>query len=634
MSPGVWIKAQVSPMVDWGEAVKKRIFAPQFDIDSPHRRASDYAVKNLLMWIGDVFLILVAAFCTIGALTSAFFISAYEQELLPVFFGVTLALAAIARRWRLKGLLVCLPVLLIVSVFNLSEIAHSAACTLFFISDSFSYWIDVPVMFMEATATADELLVFWGALGLLIIYLLAFAVCLRRSALLTFLVTFPFILPTLIVVYHAASPLYLISLSAVYLILLLGRLLHPKDLAKRSLAAFPLLLLVTVLFVATSLIAPQDNYYRNDYVVSLDDKIRKALHLTPAHDPLGIGWPYINSEYRWHFNTRSVAVADAGDRVIHDIDLLEISVPKAGTYYLRGYSLHSFDGRNWRDDSDSMYQAIIIIRESDPSEVSSDPLQDDVLLTYVMQNRDFISERIPRGYYPLMILDARESLENPLAVIKSYRDYYTQIAPSLTTMSIQASGDKTDLRYYPYYSDYHASYQSKNEVGFYPVDNILSIAQNLPAGSLEARPAEYHAWIRDTFTEVDPELAGKLRELALRAGIDTSAAKAAKTGLDVNATRAVIADEVARYISSSARYTLTPSVFPDDADFVLYFLQTERKGYCIHFATAATLMLRALDVPARITFGFVVSVPQDKVAETIIVTDKDAHAWVEVYYNE
>jgi hypothetical protein len=43
-------------------------------------------------------------------------------------------------------------------------------------------------------------------------------------------------------------------------------------------------------------------------------------------------------------------------------------------------------------------------------------------------------------------------------------------------------------------------------------------------------------------------------------------------------------------------------------------------------------MLRALEIPARFTTGFLVHVPFDNVDETIVITDRNAHAWVEVFY--
>ena len=67
---------------------------------------------------------------------------------------------------------------------------------------------------------------------------------------------------------------------------------------------------------------------------------------------------------------------------------------------------------------------------------------------------------------------------------------------------------------------------------------------------------------------------------------------------------------------------------PEGADPVFYFLNESRRGYCMHYASAAALMLRSLSIPARYVSGFTVeSVPDREVA----VPDRAAHAWVEVW---
>ena len=69
---------------------------------------------------------------------------------------------------------------------------------------------------------------------------------------------------------------------------------------------------------------------------------------------------------------------------------------------------------------------------------------------------------------------------------------------------------------------------------------------------------------------------------------------------------------------------------PEGTDPVSYFLNDGRRGYCMHFASAATLMLRALGVPARYVQGYTV---QTQPGQEVRVPDYAAHAWVEVYVN-
>jgi protein-glutamine gamma-glutamyltransferase len=59
------------------------------------------------------------------------------------------------------------------------------------------------------------------------------------------------------------------------------------------------------------------------------------------------------------------------------------------------------------------------------------------------------------------------------------------------------------------------------------------------------------------------------------------------------------------------------------------FVTRTRAGYCQHFAGAMATMLRMLGVPARVAVGFTSGSPSDGRWE---VADRDAHAWVEVWF--
>jgi transglutaminase-like putative cysteine protease len=61
------------------------------------------------------------------------------------------------------------------------------------------------------------------------------------------------------------------------------------------------------------------------------------------------------------------------------------------------------------------------------------------------------------------------------------------------------------------------------------------------------------------------------------------------------------------------------------------FITRTKSGYCQHFAGAMALMLRYLGVPARVAAGFS-SGRYDSRSREWIVTDHDAHEWVEVWF--
>ncbi len=105
----------------------------------------------------------------------------------------------------------------------------------------------------------------------------------------------------------------------------------------------------------------------------------------------------------------------------------------------------------------------------------------------------------------------------------------------------------------------------------------------------------------------------------------------------LNLFRMSFASIVQSVLQGSGTYSKNLDPLPAGADPVDYFLNTSGKGYCVHFASAATLVLQALDVPARYASGYVVFPKDFKKTEggyTATVTDARAHAWVEVYLED
>jgi len=89
------------------------------------------------------------------------------------------------------------------------------------------------------------------------------------------------------------------------------------------------------------------------------------------------------------------------------------------------------------------------------------------------------------------------------------------------------------------------------------------------------------------------------------------------------------AEKIEAYVQQSAVYSLTPDKMPSDAeDFAIWFLEEADRGYCIHFATAATVLLRAAGIEARYVTGYVAKTVPGK---TVSVPASQAHAWVEYF---
>lgn len=94
---------------------------------------------------------------------------------------------------------------------------------------------------------------------------------------------------------------------------------------------------------------------------------------------------------------------------------------------------------------------------------------------------------------------------------------------------------------------------------------------------------------------------------------------------------------VRTYLYRTITYKVNPTPLPEGQDFITHLLESSQEGYATHFATAATLMFRYLNIPARYVEGYLVT-PKDiedkNNFEKIEITGKNAHAWPEIYIDE
>lgn len=133
-------------------------------------------------------------------------------------------------------------------------------------------------------------------------------------------------------------------------------------------------------------------------------------------------------------------------------------------------------------------------------------------------------------------------------------------------------------------------------------------------GNPDFSETAYEEHVREAYTQLPDSTRSALLQLAEEAGLTSGGAD--------------LIEQVAAYIQNAAVYETEMEPFPEEADFAVYFLTEAREGYCVHFATAATALYRALGIPARLVSGFVF---EAKAGEWVNVTGRNAHAWVEVY---
>ncbi len=219
-------------------------------------------------------------------------------------------------------------------------------------------------------------------------------------------------------------------------------------------------------------------------------------------------------------------------------------------------------------------------------------------------------------------------------------------------MDVRNVGADTAYLYYPYYTifeDYsvyhnHSMMSSVQGLGYQEENNYLYYPKVVWEDALgEVRPDQIDtSRVEEVYLEV-PEKNKKVIEKECE-----------RIGLTAQMTENEIVESVRTYFADNIPYTLKPGSTPRNEDFVNYFLTRNRKGYCAHFASAATLLFRNMGIPARYIEGYAFSLETALASDenttkkydnyyqgyssigrsTVLdveVTDAMAHAWVEIY---
>lgn len=195
------------------------------------------------------------------------------------------------------------------------------------------------------------------------------------------------------------------------------------------------------------------------------------------------------------------------------------------------------------------------------------------------------------------------------------------------SLVLHISGDEDELAVLKRYAD---AFRQASADGTTAADRfaILQEAKELYDGEgLDfANAAErYTNFVYENYLQL-PE---STREFALRFLEENRLANPEGISNPEEAGREVVAEQIRTMLSKVCDYSLSPQQLPEGREFTEFFLTESKEGFCVHFATAGVVLLRAMGVPARYAEGYVTTVPEGNAI--VRVPDKNAHAWVEIY---
>lgn len=148
---------------------------------------------------------------------------------------------------------------------------------------------------------------------------------------------------------------------------------------------------------------------------------------------------------------------------------------------------------------------------------------------------------------------------------------------------------------------------------------ITTYISTVDEQSLRGAGANYPDWVSSHYLQLPETVTPRTRALARQ------------IVQDANATSPY---DQAKAIESYLRrltYDDSRPAPPEGRDWVDYFLFSAQRGYCDDFASAMIVLLRSLDVPARLAQGYAGGT-LDPQLNAYIVRESVGHSWPEVYF--
>ncbi|MEI7556213.1 transglutaminase domain-containing protein [Candidatus Chlorohelix sp.] len=129
---------------------------------------------------------------------------------------------------------------------------------------------------------------------------------------------------------------------------------------------------------------------------------------------------------------------------------------------------------------------------------------------------------------------------------------------------------------------------------------------------------QYPDWVKERYLPLPNTVPQRVKDLAKQL-------TAGKTN-DYDKAKAIEA-----YLRT-LKYNLQSGFTPEGRDAVDYLLFDSKEGYCVHFSTAFTVMMRSVGVPSRVVTGFVGG-EADKQNGGYLVRASASHAWPQVFFS-
>lgn len=426
------------------------------------------------------------------------------------------------------------------------------------------------------------------------------------------------LLPSLPAIIAGTTPDWLALMAALAgsLALLLSDLFAPEDPAALGRGQMIGLGTAAALLAVLNLALPQEGYVRPQWAETAHDWVVEAGQRA-AETILGLDLPAGDGGGSGGGGSGNLVLDDggavdltqAGPRRFTGRTVLVLEGEGSGRIYLRGSALADYTGESWEALDSALYETFLY-QMLEAAEIDRYPM------TGVVGAGSF--QVLQEMFVPLLwpaqtsTGEVRSLMVRPSAVSSVAYTPYQLLLPLSDGLSL--------------YQD--SAVLAENGLESYQLiyrDGDLSDVDLSLTGAAAAAEEIYRSFVHDQYAAVPDRAAVVLAPLL--AEMETVEILPAE---DVpEAWRAAVdtARRAAAVLAGQARYDINAPAMEPGEDFVEHFL-AEGRGYCVHFATAGTLLLRLSGIPARYVSGFAAYLTG---TGRTAVADSAAHAWVEIY---
>ncbi len=289
-------------------------------------------------------------------------------------------------------------------------------------------------------------------------------------------------------------------------------------------------------------------------------------------------------------------------------ETLELNMDKPQEWYLRGFVGGTYEGNMWRSLSMEAYQG-----------------EYEGLLKW-LETKDFLAVTQFADYNGLTEATERSDAGSVGVRVNNVGAYrkFIYLPASVEEWTAGRSEVKKDwqVRSKGLFGTGEYEFQAVEDAP--TADGVVAASWlTNPSGHEEEEYLDaesvYHSFAEDCYTEVDDELKAFLEEKFFPE----------EEAMDFNDVTA----QIRRVLRQETRYVEEPQAAPSEEDFIRWFLEDSRKGNAVHFASAAVMAYRTAGYAARYVEGYHYPARAGQLQEetTVTLTNKNAHAWAEVY---